>query len=177
MGENKEKGVSQRKIIIRVTLVLITLAALFVLVGVPWFFTSVVTTRRFDFPDSDLGKTPTIHQLAFDEIEFSTQDGITIRGWYIPAGSEADASPSGSQCVSQPHAQQVDTQPGEPDTQHATQHRQHEALGQKLSQKSTPSCAQRRPNRGLPMARGSAGEQQAGQIRRGDQEHEHYGTE
>ncbi len=96
MGENKGKGVSRRKIIIRVTLVLITLAALFVLVGVPWFITSVVTTRRFNFPDSDLGKTPTIHQLAFDEIEFPTQDGITIRGWYIPAGSEADGSPSGS---------------------------------------------------------------------------------
>ena len=58
---------SRRKIIIRVTLILITLAALFVLVGVPWFFTSVVTTRRFDFPDSGLGKTPTLHQLAFDE--------------------------------------------------------------------------------------------------------------
>ncbi len=56
---------------------------------VPWFFTSIVTTSRFHFPDPNDGKTPKSFGLDFRWVEFPSEDGILLKGWYIPARGEA----------------------------------------------------------------------------------------
>ncbi len=79
---------SQSRILRIIRNVLLTLAALvaaFFFVVVPWFFTSLVTHGQFHYPDRNDGKTPTSYHLDFRWIEFTSSDGIPLRGWYIPA--------------------------------------------------------------------------------------------
>lgn len=64
------------------------LVVLFFVTVVPWFFTSIVTTSRYHFPDPDDGKTPKSFGMDFSWIEFPSTDGLTLRGWYIAAGAE-----------------------------------------------------------------------------------------
>jgi alpha-beta hydrolase superfamily lysophospholipase len=72
-----------------VVLVLAVLAAGFFLTVVPWFFTALITHHQYHYPDPNDGKTPTSYHLSFTWIEFTTSDGIPIRGWYIPAEGAA----------------------------------------------------------------------------------------
>ena len=83
---------SKRKIFIRISMILVSLAALFFLIVVPWFVARMVMTRRFSFPDPDAGKTPASYGLQFDGIEFQSRDGLTLRGWYVPVNSRAKGS-------------------------------------------------------------------------------------
>jgi fermentation-respiration switch protein FrsA (DUF1100 family) len=72
--------------------VLLTLAALvaaFFLIVVPWFFTGVATRRQFHYPDPNDGKTPISYNLDFRWIDFTSLDGIHLKGWYIPAEGAA----------------------------------------------------------------------------------------
>ncbi len=62
---------------------------LFALVVVPWFFTGVVTTRSYHFPDPNDGRTPRSFGLQYHDIEFHSSDGILLKGWYVPAGPHA----------------------------------------------------------------------------------------
>ena len=73
------------KIIRNVMLLLAVLVAGFFLVFVPWFFTSLVTRNRFHYPDPNDGKTPTSYHLNFRWVQFTTRDGVLLKGWYIPA--------------------------------------------------------------------------------------------
>ena len=77
------------KIVRNVLLILATLVAVFFLVVVPWFFTSVVTHRQFHYPDPNDGKTPKSYNLEFTWINFPSVDGIPLKGWYIPAEGTA----------------------------------------------------------------------------------------
>jgi fermentation-respiration switch protein FrsA (DUF1100 family) len=81
--------VSKRRIIRNIILVLLALVALFFLVVVPWFLTSVITHRRFHFHDRNDGKTPQSYGLEYRSIEFHSSDGILLKGWYVPAGPDA----------------------------------------------------------------------------------------
>lgn len=72
-----------------VLLILGALVAVFFLLVVPWFFTGIVTTSRFHFPDPNDGKTPKSYGLDFRWVQFPSTDGISLKGWYIPAGGEA----------------------------------------------------------------------------------------
>ena len=83
---------SKRKIFIRISMILVSLAALFFLIVVPWFVARMVMTRRFSFPDPDAGKTPASYGLQFDGIEFQSRDGLTLRGWYVPVNSRDKGS-------------------------------------------------------------------------------------
>lgn len=80
---------SKRRIIRNIILVLLALAALFFLVVVPWFLSGIVTHRRFHFHDHNDGKTPQSYGLDYHSIEFRSSDGISLKGWYIPAGPKA----------------------------------------------------------------------------------------
>lgn len=80
---------SKRRIIRNIILVLLALAALFFLVVVPWFLTGIVTQRRFHFHDRNDGKTPQSYGLDYQSIEFRSSDGISLKGWYVPAGPHA----------------------------------------------------------------------------------------
>jgi alpha-beta hydrolase superfamily lysophospholipase len=73
----------------RVFLVLAVLVAAFFFIVVPWFFTRILTTGRFTFPDPNNGKTPKSYGLDFRWIEFRSSDGIRLKGWYVPAGVNA----------------------------------------------------------------------------------------
>ena len=79
----------KRRIIRNILLVLLSLVAIFFLVVVPLFFTYLITSARFRFPDRNNGKTPQSFGLAYQPIEFHSSDGILLQGWYVPAGPDA----------------------------------------------------------------------------------------
>jgi fermentation-respiration switch protein FrsA (DUF1100 family) len=72
-----------------VLLILAALVAAFLLIIVPWFFTGVATRRQFHYPDPNDGKTPISYQLSFRWIDFTSPDGVRLKGWYIPAEGTA----------------------------------------------------------------------------------------
>jgi len=63
---------------------------------VPWFLTSIATSRRFHYPDPNDGKTPQSYGAAFSSVEFASSDGIPLKGWYIPATPPAGEKPKGT---------------------------------------------------------------------------------
>jgi fermentation-respiration switch protein FrsA (DUF1100 family) len=77
------------KIVRNVVVMLAALVVVFFLVVVPWFFTSRITYGRYHFRDPNDGKTPESYHLAFRWIEFTSPDGILLKGWYIPAEGTA----------------------------------------------------------------------------------------
>ncbi|HTS68764.1 MAG TPA: alpha/beta hydrolase [Terriglobia bacterium] len=78
-----------RRILRNVGLILLALIAIFFLGVVPWFFTSILTQGTFHYPDANDGKTPKSFNLDFQWIEFSSPDGVPLKGWYIPAEGAA----------------------------------------------------------------------------------------
>ena len=77
------------KIVRNVLLILAALVAAFFLLVVPWFFTAMITHHQFHYPDPNDGKTPKSYNLDFRWIEFTSPDGIPLKGWYIPAEGTA----------------------------------------------------------------------------------------
>jgi fermentation-respiration switch protein FrsA (DUF1100 family) len=77
------------KIIRNVVLILAGLVAAFFLIVVPWLFTAMITHNQFHYPDPNDGKTPISYHLNFRWVSFTTSDGITLKGWYIPAEGTA----------------------------------------------------------------------------------------
>ena len=65
--------------------IIIALAVIFFYGVVPWFLTGITTTGRFHFRDPNDGKTPASYGMGFSEVEFTTSDGIDLKGWYVPA--------------------------------------------------------------------------------------------
>ena len=80
---------SKRRIMRNILLVLLSLVAIFFLIVVPLFFTYLITSARFRFPDRNNGKTPQSFGLAYQPIEFHSSDGVLLKGWYVPAGPTA----------------------------------------------------------------------------------------
>ena len=77
------------QIIRNVLLTLAVLAAGFFFLFVPWFFANFATTGRYHYPDPNDGKTPKSYGMDFKWVEFPSSDGVPLRGWYVPAASEA----------------------------------------------------------------------------------------
>lgn len=80
---------AKHRIVRNIILILLGLVALFFFVVVPWFLTSIITTRRFHFHDRNGGKTPQSFGLDYQAIEFHSSDGVLLKGWYVPAGPDA----------------------------------------------------------------------------------------
>lgn len=81
-----EKTRKRWKRILKWSLIVLTGAvALFFLAYVPYFLASVVTHRRYHYPDKDDGQTPATYHADYREIEFTSSDGIPLRGWFVPA--------------------------------------------------------------------------------------------
>jgi len=76
-------------IIRNVILILAGLVAVFFLVVVPWFFSSLITTHSFHFPDRNDGKTPRSYNMDFSWVAFASTDGVPLKGWYMPATGNA----------------------------------------------------------------------------------------
>jgi fermentation-respiration switch protein FrsA (DUF1100 family) len=68
-------------------LALAGLVAAFFLLFVPWFFTRIVTSHRYHFPDHNDGKTPQSFGMDYQPIAFRSKDGILLKGWFVPASS------------------------------------------------------------------------------------------
>jgi alpha-beta hydrolase superfamily lysophospholipase len=72
--------------------VLAAVLVVFVFGWVPYWASGLVTTRRFRFPDREnAGLTPASFSLQYQEIAFEAADGVTLKGWWVPA-----AEPRGS---------------------------------------------------------------------------------
>lgn len=52
----------------------------------PYWLSAIATTRRFQFPDKEnAGLTPASFQLPFEDLSFKAQDGVALKGWWVPA--------------------------------------------------------------------------------------------
>ena len=71
----------------RVTWILASLVAFFFLAVVPVGLSWLIVHRSFRFPDPDSGKTPSTFGLHYENVEFASDPGILLRGWFIPAQS------------------------------------------------------------------------------------------
>jgi len=74
-----------RRIVRRALISLAVLVVVFFFGFVPWFFTHIVTRGRFHYPDPNDGKAPASYGLPSRWIEFSSTDGLPLKGWYVPA--------------------------------------------------------------------------------------------
>jgi pimeloyl-ACP methyl ester carboxylesterase len=76
----------------RIGLGLIVLFALFVFGWAPYWLAGVATVRRIHYNDREnAGLTPASFKLPFEEISFRTDDGLEIKGWWVPADSLPEA--------------------------------------------------------------------------------------
>src|SRR5262245_55978747 len=67
---------------------LLGLLAVVVVVAGPYLLVARLAHGRFVFKDQlNAGLTPASFQLPFEEIEFRSTDGVTLRGWWVPAPS------------------------------------------------------------------------------------------
>ena len=58
----------------------------FVFGWVPYWLGGMATTRRFQFPDREnAGVTPATLQLPSEDVTFTSRDGVTLAGWWVPA--------------------------------------------------------------------------------------------
>lgn len=56
----------------------------------PYMLASQVTSRRFNYRDRENGGlTPASFNIPFQEVAFTTADGVTLRGWWVPADKAA----------------------------------------------------------------------------------------
>jgi pimeloyl-ACP methyl ester carboxylesterase len=83
------RGARIWKVTWHVLAILAGLVVLFFVAVVPWFFTSIITTHRYHFPDPNDGKSPKSYGMDFQGIQFHSPDGIRLDGWYVPAGPNA----------------------------------------------------------------------------------------
>ena len=75
--------------------VLTVAAGLIVLVfGVaPYYLGGIATTRRFTYNDREnAGLTPASFNLPFEEVAFQAADGVTLKGWWVPAEKDAQGT-------------------------------------------------------------------------------------
>ena len=69
----------------RALLFLLGLVFLFVFGWVPYYLAGIATTRRFQFPDKEnAGLTPASFELASEDVDFASPDGVPLKGWWVP---------------------------------------------------------------------------------------------
>jgi uncharacterized protein len=70
----------------RTAYVLLAAVVLFIFGFVPWFLGTRVTRGGFAFNDREnAGLTPASFQLPFEDVAFDSEDGIHLKGWWVPA--------------------------------------------------------------------------------------------
>ncbi|HET9316306.1 MAG TPA: alpha/beta fold hydrolase [Vicinamibacteria bacterium] len=70
----------------RTAYVLLGALLVFVFGFLPWFLGTRITTGRFVFNDREnAGLTPQSFSLPFEDVSFQSPDGVTLKGWWIPA--------------------------------------------------------------------------------------------
>jgi len=62
--------------------------AAFVFGFLPWWLGGLFTTGRFQMRDGDNdGLTPGSFSLPFEDVAFTSRDGVPLKGWWVPATS------------------------------------------------------------------------------------------
>lgn len=70
----------------RGTLLLAAALVAFIFGWVPYWLGGLATTRRFEYPDKEnAGLTPASFDLPFEGVSFTTEDGVALQGWWVPA--------------------------------------------------------------------------------------------
>jgi pimeloyl-ACP methyl ester carboxylesterase len=70
----------------RTAYVLVAIVLLFFFGFVPWYLGTRVTTGHFKYNDREnAGLTPASFSLPFEEVSFQAPDGVTLKGWWVPA--------------------------------------------------------------------------------------------
>jgi len=70
----------------RLALGLVVVVALLVFGVLPYFLAGQVTGGQFRFNDREnAGLTPASFSLPFEEIAFTSSDGVPLKGWFVPA--------------------------------------------------------------------------------------------
>ena len=70
----------------RVGLVLVAALAIFIFGWAPYWLAGLATIRRFTYNDKEnAGLTPRSFELPFEDVSFSAPDGVTLKGWWVPA--------------------------------------------------------------------------------------------
>jgi fermentation-respiration switch protein FrsA (DUF1100 family) len=73
----------------RVFWILTILIGVFLLVVVPYALSWLLINHSYHFPDPDSGKTPATFGLGYESVTFSSEPGIQLRGWFLPAQENA----------------------------------------------------------------------------------------
>src|SRR5579875_362786 len=76
--------------------VLILLLVILLYGVVPWFLTNIVTTSRYRYPDPNNRNTPASFGMPFQNVQFTSRDGILLKGWYVPSDVPKDGQPLGT---------------------------------------------------------------------------------
>jgi pimeloyl-ACP methyl ester carboxylesterase len=72
----------------RVAIGIVALYLVLVLGVAPYWLAGIATTRRFQFPDKENANlTPASFELAYEDVSFRAQDGVELKGWWVPAAS------------------------------------------------------------------------------------------
>ena len=70
----------------RIVLGLVALLALFIFGWAPYYLAGIATVRRITFKDREnAGLTPASFNLPFEDVAFRTDDGLELKGWWVPA--------------------------------------------------------------------------------------------
>ena len=70
----------------RIGLGLLALLALVIFGWGPYWLAGIATVRRVSFNDREnAGLTPASFDLSFEEVTFRTDDGLELKGWWVPA--------------------------------------------------------------------------------------------
>jgi len=77
------------KVIRNVVLMVAALVAVFIFGFVPWFFARQIAYRQYHYPDPNDGRSPKSYNLDFRWINFTSTDGVPLKGWFIPAEGAA----------------------------------------------------------------------------------------
>ena len=72
----------------RVAIAIVALYLVLVVGVAPYWLAGLATTRRFQFPDKENAfLTPASFELPYQDVSFRAQDGIELKGWWVPATS------------------------------------------------------------------------------------------
>jgi len=72
----------------RVAIAIVALYLVLVVGLAPYWLAGLATTRRFQFPDKENANlTPASFEIAYEDVSFRAQDGVELKGWWVPAPS------------------------------------------------------------------------------------------
>ena len=79
---------------IKKTIITLSLAATSVLLAAGWYFSSVILQLSIHDCDNEhyvFCDDPSYHQIEYEDVSFTSEDGLTLPGWYMASTSNDKA--------------------------------------------------------------------------------------